>query len=99
VLKGPGRPATSHSLTYAADSREVLTESLSKTLPWGDTKLSDENAQPFACIGFVEGPLRWPVSGKVHRAMYSDFTRRFGILCGQEQRAGRIDLRFTALQD
>lgn len=55
VLKAHGRPATNHSLTYAADSREVLTESLSKILPWGNTKLSDENGRPFACIGFVEG--------------------------------------------
>jgi hypothetical protein len=55
VLKAPGRPATGHSLTYAADSREVLTESLSKILPWGNTKLSDENGQPFACIAFIEG--------------------------------------------
>lgn len=55
VLKAPGRPATSHSLTYAADSREVLTESLAKALPWGSTRLSDESGNPFACIGFIEG--------------------------------------------
>lgn len=55
VIKAPGMPATGHSLTYAADSREVLTESLSKALPWGSTRLSDEEGKPFACIGFVEG--------------------------------------------
>jgi hypothetical protein len=55
IIRAPGRPPTSHCLTYAADSREVLTESLAKALPWASSRLTDEAGRPFACVGFLEG--------------------------------------------
>lgn len=54
-LRAVGPAAKNHAITFAADSREVITEKIDRHLGWADTKVSDEFGNPFVYIGFLTG--------------------------------------------